>query len=231
MLGVANTATEPQIQAAYFKLAKVWHPDRLPAELQPLKSDVSTVFAKLNEAYGVLSDAAKRTSYVATLGSGSNAADEAAIVNRVMDAAIEFQKAEVLVRRNNLIEAEQYAGRAALADPEQPDYVVLLTWIKALRRGDPPAFPEGKTSTHYDDLLVTLDGVLQKHARLEKALFYRATLLKKTGREERAIRDFRVVVQINPKNIDAVREVRLAQMRRDAKKKDEGGILGKLFKK
>jgi hypothetical protein len=38
-------------------------------------------------------------------------------------------------------------------------------------------------------------------------------------------------VQLNPKNIDAVREVRLNQMRRDKKRKDETGLLGKLFKK
>jgi tetratricopeptide (TPR) repeat protein len=100
-----------------------------------------------------------------------------------------------------------------------------------MKRGDPPILPEGKTSTFYDDLLSILDGVLAKDPMFEKALYYRAVLLKRSGREDKAMRDFKMAVQINPKNIDAVREVRLFQMRKDKKRKDEAGLLGKLFKK
>jgi tetratricopeptide (TPR) repeat protein len=117
-------------------------------------------------------------------------------------------------------------------------------WIQAQQRGDPPNLQEGMTSAHFDDLIRTLDGVIAKEPRYEKALFYRGSLLKRSGRNDKAIRDFRLAAEINPKNIDAVREVRLYEMRKRAgggaagAKKDgpkgaqEGtGLLGKFFKR
>ena len=62
-----------------------------------------------------------------------------------------------------------------MADPEQPDYLALLVWIQSLRRGDPPPMREGMTSTHFDDLIKTLDGILAKEPRYERALQYRGT--------------------------------------------------------
>jgi tetratricopeptide (TPR) repeat protein len=232
MLGVDEKATEPQIQAAYFKLAKAWHPDRLPPELNDLRGIVSKIFTKFNEAYAVLNDAPKRFEYAKNLAQGSTGSDaEMEEVQRVVDAAIEFQKAEVLLKKNDLGQAEAYAKRASAADPAQVEYRCVLAWIQAMRRGDPPAVPEGKTSSFYDDIIATFDDILKTDAMFERCLYYRGVLLKRTGREERAIRDFRMVVQLNPKNIDAVREVRLFQMRRDKKRKDEAGLIGKIFKK
>ena len=235
MLGVEHKATQGEIQQAYFKVAKAWHPDRLPAELVDLKPYVSKVFAKFNEAYAVLNDAAKRNDYVKMLdaagGGGGVNVDEQEAVKRVVDAAIEFQKAEVYFKKNDLFNAGELANRAAQADPEQGEYVALSIWIQAIRRGDPPLTLEGKTSSFYDDLIGQLDNIIRKEPMLERALFYRGTLLKRTGREEKAIRDFRLVSQMNPKNIDAQREMRLFMMRREKKQKEEAGILGKLFKK
>jgi hypothetical protein len=39
-------------------------------------------------------------------------------------------------------------------------------------------------------------------------------LLKRVGRVDAAMHDFRSVVQLNPKNLDALRELRLWEMRR-----------------
>jgi hypothetical protein len=99
-----------------------------------------------------------------------------------------------------------------------------------VKRGDPPMVPEGKTSTFYDDLIGQLDTIIKKLPNLERALSYRATLLKRSGRDERALRDFRQIVTLNPKNIDALRELRLFQMRKE-KKSGNDGLLGKIFKK
>jgi tetratricopeptide (TPR) repeat protein len=104
-----------------------------------------------------------------------------------------------------------------------------------MRRGDPPELREGQQSTHYDDLLKILDGILAKEKEFERALYYRGVLLKRSGRGERAIRDFRLASELNPKNLDAVREVRLYEMRkRGGPEKKEGqpdGLFGKFFKR
>lgn len=238
VLGIAKTATSEETRGAYFQLAKRWHPDRTPPELVELKPLVSTVFAKIGEAYATLGDAEKRKAYLKSLDSppsGARNAAEEEQVARAVNAVLEFQKAEALLKKNDLLGAERHIRLASDADPGQPEYTTLLAWITALRRGEPKNLPPGAISNQYDDLIQMLDEVLRGDPRYERALFYRGTLLKRSGKADKAIRDFRLAAEINPKNLDAVREVRLFEMRkRDAKGEGgegQGGLFGKWFKR
>ncbi len=58
VLGVARTATNEEIKAAYRKLALAYHPDRNPGN-----KEAEEKFKEAAEAYEVLSDAQKRKSY------------------------------------------------------------------------------------------------------------------------------------------------------------------------
>ncbi len=240
MLGITTDVTVEQVKTAYFTLAKSWHPDRLPAELLDVKPLVARVFARFSEAYQTLMDPVKSKDYAELIKSGGGSPDDQEQVARVVDAALEFQKAEILLKKNDIVGAEQLASRAVQADPDQPEYLTLLVWIRAMRRGDPPELREGQTSSHYDDLIKQLDGILAKEKEFERALYYRGVLLKRSGRLERAIRDFRLSAELNPKNLDAVREVRLYEMRnrggggkggKGGKGGEQDGLFGKFFKR
>jgi hypothetical protein len=236
MLGVGRDATLEQIRKAYFALARAWHPDRLPSDLADMKAPLGRVFARFNDAYQTLSDATRRKEYRERLQHGGGTLDDDAKLARVVDATLEFQKAEILLKKHDLAGAEAFATRATEADPEQPEYATLLVWIQAQRRGDPPGMQEGATSAHFDDLIQTLSDVLAKEPRYERALYYRGVLQKRAGRTDRAIRDFKLVAEINPKNLDAVREVRLHEMRRrtsptSPQTDGPGGLFGKFFKR
>jgi curved DNA-binding protein CbpA len=220
MMAVDRTATPDQIRATYFALAKSWHPDRLPNELSDLKPQVARVFARLSEAYQTLVDPAKNREYAKLLeqagkqvGKDAGSQAEEAQVARVVDAVMAYQKAEILLKKNDLGGAEQLALKAVEADPDQPENQVLLAWIRAERRASVREGDEGPTSTKYADLIKVLDKVLTDHPEFERALYYRGVLLKRSGQPDRAFRDFRLAASINPKNIDAVREVRLHEMR------------------
>ncbi len=239
VLGITRSAAPEEVRNAYFALAKRWHPDRTPAELHELKPLVAGVFARVGEAYAVLNDAEKRAAYVKSLETPAttarSAAEEEQVV-RAVNAVVEFQKAEVLVKKHDIHAAERHIRLAADADPGQPEYTTLLAWIMALRRGEPKEVPPGAVSHHYDDLIQMLDEVLRGDPQYERALFYRGTLLKRSGKPDKAMRDFRMAADLNPKNLDAVREVRLFEMRkRDAKSEGggggEGGLFGKWFKR
>jgi curved DNA-binding protein CbpA len=239
MLGLARDVPPEQIRNAYFALAKQWHPDRVPPELAEVKPLVAKVFARISDAFQNLNDATKRKDYLARIQAGGGTPEDDEKIARVVDAAMEFQKAEILLKKNDLAGAEQLATACVRADPEQPEYLALLVWIQAQRRGDPPGMREGMTSTHFDDLIKLLDGVLAKEPSYERAIYYRGVLLKRSGRVDKALRDFKRAVELNPKNIDAVREVRLNDMRKrsqpgtkpESGSPDGGGLFGKFFKR
>jgi DnaJ-class molecular chaperone len=60
ILGVSKTASTEEIKSAYRKEALKWHPDRHSGES---KKEAERRFKEINEAYQVLSDPQKRSSY------------------------------------------------------------------------------------------------------------------------------------------------------------------------
>jgi curved DNA-binding protein CbpA len=204
MLGVTKEATDAEIQAAYYALAKTWHPDRLPADLARVRELASKVFARMSEAFDTLSDATKRKRYVDVMKGGGGTPEEADKIQQILDAASDFQRAEILWKKNDP-GAEQYILRAYQADPEQADYVALYATLQlSKRQPDAPV----------DDLIRLCDEAIDSHERCERAYFCRAMLRKRIGKVDAAMSDFRAAYEINPKNLDAAREVRLFEMRR-----------------
>ncbi len=61
--------------------------------------------------------------------------------------------------------------------------------------------------------------------------YYRGAVLKRAGRLNDAMRDFRFVNDQDPNNVEAARELRLHKMRVDESKGKSGTLLNKLFKK
>ncbi len=229
LLEITEEATTEEIRQAYYRAAKRWHPDRLPAELSDMKGTAAKIFARIGEAFKVLEDELQRQRYRQSLRT-EGGADEQQLVAKVVDAAMDFQKGEVLFKKGELAQAEQLVESAANADPEQIEYRTLLAWIRAQRLGPPPGLQPGQSTEHFRAHIEQLDEVLAQEPQYERALFYRACLLKQAGHLNRAMNDFKAVVAINPRNIDASREVRLYQKREkqnQTKKKKGWGLFGR----
>lgn len=61
MLGVARSATPMELKKAYFKLAKVYHPDRhLEAEMSDMKETLESLFTGIHNAYEALKEPEQR---------------------------------------------------------------------------------------------------------------------------------------------------------------------------
>ena len=232
ILGVEESASSNDVQTAYFGLAKKWHPDRLGPGLQDLKTDVAKIFGRINDAFQTLSNTDKRREYQEVVQQGGGTARDREIVERAVDSALLFQKGEVLFKKGSYHQAEDLVRKAAEADPDQPEYRALLAWIQAHQIGPPNQLEDGDTTDRYDRQIEILDEVLEREPEYERARFYRGTLLKRSGHVEQAYKDFRMVMQLNPRNIDAAREVRLYKMRQKQGSAQKGaGILGRFFKK
>jgi curved DNA-binding protein CbpA len=243
MLDLARDATHSDVEAAFFALAKRWHPDRLPPELAPVRDSCSRVFARMSEAHATLTDDTKRANYMRLLADGSGSPETQATLAKVVDAATAFQKAEVCFRRNDYAQAEAFCRKALEDDPTQPDYHALLAWLVSQK-------PENHSKDRTLSSIQMLDRAISMSDRCEKAYFWRGQLYKRIERNDLAVRDFRRAAELNPRNIDAVREVRLYHMRGGRRssnppatfrrstplppKPEESGkpgILGRLFKK
>jgi tetratricopeptide (TPR) repeat protein len=244
MLDLARDATKEDANESFFALVKKWHPDRLPPELYPVKEACARVFARMSEAHTTLTDDDKRAHYMRLLDGGSGTPEMQDAVARVVEAAADFQKAEVCFKRNDLAQAEALCRKALKADATQADYHAMLGWLTSLK-------PENQEKPL--ESIHMLDKAISMNDRCEKAYFWRGMLNKRVGKPESAYRDFRKAVDLNPHNIDAAREVRLHNMRggpkgrsssppgvvsrssplpaKPSKTDDKSGLLGRFFKK
>jgi curved DNA-binding protein CbpA len=210
VLGVTPAASASEIQSTFLKLARQWHPDKLAPELAALRDVVTRTFARMNEAAQVLGDDKRRGAYDASLKATADGADEQQQVQRVLQAATAFQKAQLMLRTNNLAGAEAEVRRAMDDDPSQGEYKAFYAWIVAQK--------PGAESEQIVELMPMLDRAAQAEPNNHRILFYRALLQKRLGRDDLAIRDFRAVLERDPHNVDAAREIRLHQMRKGGAK-------------
>jgi curved DNA-binding protein CbpA len=204
MLGVTHDAPHADVQAAYYALAKTWHPDRLPPQLASVREPASKVFARINEAFETLSDPNRRKRYGEVLKGGGGTPEEANQIQQIIDAATDFQRGEILWKKRDP-GAETFIMRAYNADPQQSDYIALYATFQLSKRA-----PDGPV----DDLIKLCDRAIENNERCERAYFCRATLKKRVGKIDSAMADFRATYELNPKNLDAARELRLYEMRR-----------------
>jgi curved DNA-binding protein CbpA len=223
LIGVSEDASVEAVRAAFFQLARKWHPDRLPAFLADMRADATRVFAKINEAHRILSNEEQRREYYQSRSQPTIKSGEHQQVQMVLNAATEFQKAEILAKKHDLAGAEELAERAYKTDPEQAEYGALYAWIVAHN----PA----QKQKNYAALLEILDKAVKSEPENVRVHYYRATVLKRAGKQEEAIKEFRFILSREPNNLEAGRELRLHKMRSPEKEPTTGGVFGKLFKR
>lgn len=219
MLGVPRDASGSAIRDAYFALAKKWHPDRLPRELEPLRPWVDQIFHHATQARDTLSDEQQRAEYLKAVQSGGGTPEADRELNAIVTAAMAVQKVEVLVRKREWSESLHILREALELNPEDSDAHAMEAWVLMQMGGD---------QAPWDSVHAALDRALQLNPRSAKAHFFKATALKRQNKHQSALSHFRKCAELDPKNIEAAREVRLAEMRKGGKGSGDG-LLSKLF--
>ncbi len=209
VLGLAFGASVEEARKAYNNLVRTWHPDRIPDKLAELRPQAATVFARLTEAHETLGNEASRAKYLVDHASGTAAEDlgaEELAVRGALDAIGEFQRAEVFLKKRDYAQAEIHARAAVEGDDTQADYIALLAWILSTKA-------DYQNDESISVLIKDLSRAVEMSPLCERARHYRGMLLKRAGRTEESLKDFKKAVEINPGNIDAARELRLHLMR------------------
>lgn len=225
MLGVPRDAPASAVQKAYFQLVKKWHPDRLPKELGELRPYVEDIFRHLTQAQQVLSSEEARGPYLASVqdGGGTPAAERK--LAAIIQAAMDYRKVEVMVRRRELDAALALLDQILSVNDEDADYHATRGWV---------VFQQSPSDAELRPVvLASLDRAIALSPKHDKAHYYKGMVLERAGRRADAAECFRRAAELNPKNIEAARMVRLSEMRgSDAPAKGEDkrdSLLGKLF--
>ena len=233
MLGVKESSDSDDVRSKYMTLAKKWHPDRLPEELTRLRPWAEEIFHLLTVANDTLSDTAKRVAYQKTVMQGGGTPESERKLNVMVEAAINFQKVDILVKRRRYDDAIAICDKAMQVVRKEADYPAMKAWILLLRDG----VEEEDVADEIRSLLRTTFSLNPDHVH---GHFTRAHFLKRMGQHEKAHKHFRKVAKLDPKNLEALREVRVGEMRkargRSSAPPPRGeskrpSIFGKFFKK
>ena len=247
MLDLDKDAKSGDARAKFYSLAKEWHPDRLPAEMVQLREYVQIIFSYMSEASAALSDENQRVQYVQTVREGGGTPATERLMQAILDTAMEYERVLVLSRKHQYDDAIEVMKKILSVMKDDAEYHAMYAWLLMQK------FPGQGQEAPLQKMLESVDKALSLHDRHERANLLKAQILRRMGRQDEAFDYFRRVSEINPRNIDAMREVRVANMRAGAdsrgartgakpgakgkgkqKAPEPGGVgalFGKLFKK
>jgi CheY-like chemotaxis protein len=219
ILDIAENAGQEEIQASYGKLCERTHPDRVSHSGEAVKALAAEVFAMVANAYETLSDPRRRQAYLLGQRKADREAAERAVGRRALDAEIQFQQGDAAMRARDYSTALRCFGRALELYPEEGEYHAHYGWVLHL--------------SHPDDTAMAAEAIehLQRALKLapdrEKPYLFMGRLCKATGRAEAAEKMFARALKIQPDCLDALRELRLINMRREKGK----SLIGRLLRR
>lgn len=129
LLGIDRKSTPNDAKAAYFALARKYHPDRLPSNLTAdEKKDAEALFAKISEAHATLANPVSRKEYEASLDLSISGID-AGHVNKVLESELEYQKALVFRGRGILKERSNCLRMPCACTTRNPSISLALVGL------------------------------------------------------------------------------------------------------
>ncbi len=228
MLGLPFGAPAEDVRKAFFRMAKEYHPDKVTsAVLADLKETIQYVFSNLSEAHSTLIDHEAREEYEAAVRESqqrTSKAPEAAAdteVHDVLQAENLFQKSLVFLKREQYDKAQALIDRARSLNPDEGEYLAVWAHLQQLTRPN---------DANTEDLMDALRRALETNPKSERANLYLAQMLKRVGRESEAKLCFGKVIEVNPHNIEAARELRLIEMRKKKHSTKPPSFLKRFFK-
>lgn len=221
LLGVSESDSREQVRKAYHNLVKKYHPDSFFEQdvLIDLKDKVNSLFQRISDAHETLSDATAKARYVNDRRRNGPASTTS--LETILQAETAFQKGMLLFRGKKFKEAQQAFAEALKLSPNEAEYLMYQAW-SAYKAG--PKKDELTINTRRQLLRAT-----ELNPKLSLAFLYLGYICKDEGEEREAQRRFERAIQCNPNCTEALRELRLMNMRKEKSGKDKKGLFGKMF--
>lgn len=195
ILGVAEGASEEAVRAAYMRLAKTWHPDRLVADFDPVRAEVATIFSHMTKAHQTLTDPEARRAYLAEHSAKHASRPREAVMREINHAMTNRHFDFAAARCQELIDI----------DHDDAEALAIQAWASV--RGGEASEDELRSA------LAKVERAVNTDRTNDGAVYHRGLIHKRLGNGPVAIRDFARALQLNPKNLFAEREIRIFAMR------------------
>ena len=147
--------------------------------------------------------------YVTRLERGSSSGQDNQELLEIMRAESLFRDAEASVKRRDYVGAADQLRQALGMNPNEGEFHALMGWCHFLRN-----HPSQEETAKAVD---SLQRAIQLAPSSATGYYYMAKLHKACDRGTEAQKMFRKVLEIDPRHQEAMREVRLASMRKDTK--------------
>lgn len=229
MLELRKDTSGSDAKAKFLKLAKEWHPDRLPKELESLKASVQIIFGYMSEANTCLSNEEERLEYLKSVREGGGTPAAERLMERILDSAMQYERVMVFERKHEYDKALEVLKRILANTTDEPDYHAMHGWLLMQMFPNKPG-----VDAPFEEMLACFERAIELHVDHERAHQYKGQVLRRLGRGGEALTEFKKVVRLNPKNVEAAREVRIANMRVSQSMggtKKNTGLLSRFFKK
>jgi tetratricopeptide (TPR) repeat protein len=219
VLGVSPSAADDEIRAAYAGLAKRTHPDRFHGASSSVRHLAAQVFARISEAHAAVATSGGRAAYADSVSHGRRQAEAVDEGRRALQAETEFQRGEALLAQRAYESALICFGRAMENFPSEGEYRSYYGWCLFLCHPDNQIML-GEALEH------CREGVKLAKDR-EKPYLLLGRVYKAIGKPGAAKKMFSRAVEIKPQCVEAMRELRIMNMRRDKDK----GVLKRIFRR
>jgi CheY-like chemotaxis protein/tetratricopeptide (TPR) repeat protein len=219
ILDVDAMANGDALRTAYERLSSKLHPDRYHNAGEAVRDLAAEVYGMVTEAFVTLSDPKLRQKYSLQIKKKERERAERREGERALEAETEFRAGEVALKTRNYENALAHFGRALQLYPSEGIHHAHYGWALHLCHPDDPSMV-GEALEH-----VKRGVKLARHH--EKPYLFMGRLYKTIGKPNAAERMFTRAAQIQPECVEALRELRLIQMRRDKTK----GLIGRLLRR
>jgi tetratricopeptide (TPR) repeat protein len=199
ILGLSDKADAAAVKAAYFKLAKLYHPDTVPPDGPPELAELKAqAFSVVGEASRVLGDDQSRADYLESLKSGGGTSVD---VRQVLAAEDTFHKGVAFIKARRFVEAVKTLDDAITLNPREGEF---YAW-----RGYARYFTSLDKKASLVDAMRDLHHALKLNERCAPAHYLIGQLHKLSGDNALALKHFKKCVSLDAAHVDAQREIRL----------------------
>ncbi len=219
VLDVPRSASDEDIRVAYAFLAKRTHPDRFHGASSSVRQLAAQAFERISEAHAAIATADDRRRYAEELERGRRVDAVEDEGRRALQAETQFQRGEAKMAERDYEAALVCFGRAMENFPSEGEYRAHYGWCLYLCHPDNDVML-GEALEH------CREGLKLAKDR-EKPYLLLGRLYKAMGKVGAAKKMFSRAVEIKPQCVEAMRELRIMNMRREKDK----GVLKRIFRR